>query len=379
MMPLALIMRAKGASVAGSDRAYDQGRTLEKFAFLEKADVRLFPQDGSGVQDAETVLVASAAVEATVPDVAAAIRLGAPRMTRAELLSSLFNAAEVSIGVAGTSGKSTTTAMIAWILAHAGEDPTVINGAVMANFVSDEQPFASARVGAGPAFVCEVDESDGSIAGYDATVAVITNISHDHKSMEELRSLFAGYAKRAQSVVTNLDNPETASLAAPLGAKVSTFSVEKHPEADYYASQVSLAPDGVNFRVSVRGGASMLARLAMPGRHNVANAVAAVAACEAVGVSAERSVPALASFAGVRRRLERVGMADGVAVIDDFAHNPDKIAATLSTLKQHPGRLLILFQPHGFRPLALMRGELVDAFAEHLGAEDTVMFCDPAW
>ena len=162
MMPLALIVQAKGARVAGSDRSRDQGRTPGKFAFLEARGVALSPQDGSGVTSPDQIVVASAAVEGTVPDVEAARRVGAPVKLRAELLSELFNAAPTSIGVAGTSGKSTTTGMIAWMLHRLGRDPTVMNGAEMKNFVTPETPFASALVGGEALFVSEVDESDGS-------------------------------------------------------------------------------------------------------------------------------------------------------------------------------------------------------------------------
>src|SRR5512147_253469 len=127
MLPLALILRGKGVAVAGSDRSLDQGRLAPKFEYLRARGISLFPQDGSGVTSADQVFVRSAAVEDTVPDVVAAHRVGARDMKRAELLAELFNAAPVRIGVAGTSGKSTTTAMIAWILHRAGKDPTVMN------------------------------------------------------------------------------------------------------------------------------------------------------------------------------------------------------------------------------------------------------------
>jgi len=136
MLPLALILKAKGCAVAGSDRSLDQGRTAQKFAYLRARGIVLYPQDGSGVTDPDTVLVASTAVESTVSDVEAARRIGARLMSRAELLAQLFNAAPGSIGVAGTSGKSTTTGMIGWILSATGCDPTVMNGAVMKNFVT---------------------------------------------------------------------------------------------------------------------------------------------------------------------------------------------------------------------------------------------------
>src|SRR6185312_2435515 len=153
MLPLAMIMKAAGHPVSGSDRARDQGRTPEKFAFLRDAGVTLFPQDGSGVTDPNAVVVTSTAVEATIPDVKAAQNIGARLMIRAELLAELFNAAKTGIGVAGTSGKSTVTGMIGWILSATGRDPTVMNGAVMKNFVSGATPFASALVGGSGIFV----------------------------------------------------------------------------------------------------------------------------------------------------------------------------------------------------------------------------------
>jgi UDP-N-acetylmuramate--alanine ligase len=136
MLPLALIVQASGAVVEGSDRSLDQGRTPEKFDFLRGRGIRLHPQDGSGLVSPQQTLVISGAVEETVPDVQAARRVGAPIMTRAELLAQMFNAAPTSIGVAGTSGKSTTTGMAAWMLHRLGRDPTVMKGAPMLIFIT---------------------------------------------------------------------------------------------------------------------------------------------------------------------------------------------------------------------------------------------------
>src|SRR5580704_15281161 len=198
MLPLALILRARGYVVSGSDRALDQGRTVQKFDFLRRQGIGLYSQDGSGVTSPELIVVTSTAVESTIPDVEVARRIGASLMTRAELLAQLFNASPLAIGVAGTSGKSTTTGMIGWILHRAGLDPTVMNGAVMTNFVTPDALFASAIVGRGKIFVSEVDESDGSIARYTPHIAVINNISLDHKSLDELRALFRDFAMKAQ-------------------------------------------------------------------------------------------------------------------------------------------------------------------------------------
>src|SRR5207342_1505017 len=216
MTPLALIIQAKGGLVEGSDRALDQGRNTKRFDFLRARGVLLHPQDGSGVTRASQIVVMSTAVEETVPDVQAARRIGAAVITRARLLAELFNSAALGVGVAGTSGKSTTVGMIGWILHRAGKNPTIMNGADMKNFVAADAPFASARIGAGEAFVSEVDESDGSIAFFQPRVAVVNNISLDHKSLDELRTLFRGFIAKAQTAVLNLDNAETAALSADL-------------------------------------------------------------------------------------------------------------------------------------------------------------------
>lgn len=379
MLPLAMILAGKGARVEGSDRALDQGRLSEKFDYLRGLGVGLHPQDGSGITRAEQILVASAAIEDTVPDVAAALKVGAKRVTRAELLAELFNASALPIGVAGTSGKSTTVAMIGWILTHAGLDPTIMNGAVMKNFAAPDALFASARIGAGPAFVSEVDESDGSIAMFSPKIAVLNNIALDHKSMDELRALFGGFVARADRAVLNLDNAETAALVAARPARAITYSLDD-PHADLTAHGIEPAPFGVNFTAR-RKKAEAEARIAlkMPGRHNVSNALAAIAAASAAGVDLVAAARALGEFEGVKRRLEFVGEAGGVAVIDDFAHNPDKIAASLATLHEFPGRLLVMFQPHGFGPLKKMRAELIDGFAKGLAADDRLIMPEPVY
>jgi UDP-N-acetylmuramate--alanine ligase len=377
MLPLALILRAAGHEVSGSDRALDQGRTAPKFDYLRANGVSLFPQDGSGVVSGRQILVASAAVEETVPDVQAAIRLGAARLSRARLLADLFNAAETPIGVAGTSGKSTTVAMIAWILSAAGRDPTVMNGAVMKNFVRPGALFTSALVGQGPAFVSEIDESDGSIAMFNPKVAVLNNVSLDHKSMEELRTLFGDFLARAQTAALNADNEEVVALAKRAALTV-TYGL--NTKADLSAENIRVAPFGVSFTAIDRlSGARADVILRVPGRHNVSNALAAIAATVAAGVRFEEAARALGSFEGVRRRFELVGEAAGVAVIDDFGHNPDKIAATLKTLHDFPGRLLVMFQPHGFGPLKKMKAEFVATFADHLYPDDILLMPEPLY
>jgi UDP-N-acetylmuramate--alanine ligase len=381
MLPLALILKGQGAQIAGSDRSRDQGRTPEKFAWLESLGFTLFPQDGSGISSSAQTLVASAAVEDTVPEMVRAKALGCPRVSRAQLLATLFNASENGIAIGGTSGKSTVTGMAGWIMLQAGRDPTIMNGAVMKNFVSPDAPFASARVGGGRVFVSEVDESDGSIALYRPRVAVLGNVSLDHKSLEELRDLFGDFLARADVSAINLDDAETAALA-PRAKSLVSFGINA-TAAMIGAEPGSIIEAATSLAATItdsRDGSAHALTLNVPGRHNLYNALAAIAGCNAAGVPVAQAVAALATFAGLARRFDIVGTSpSGITVIDDFGHNPDKVSATLATLKAHPGRVIAFFQPHGYGPLRQMGAELAGVFARKLSPEDVTILCDPVY
>ena len=377
MLPLANIVRDAGATVAGSDRALDQGRLGAKFEWLQSLGIDLFAQDGSGLISGDQILIASAAIEDSVPDVAKANALGCARMTRAELLADLFNNAPRSVAVGGTSGKSTVTGMIGWILTDAWLDPTIMNGAVMKNFVADDAPFASARVGQGDVFVSEVDESDGSIALFTPEVAGLNNVSLDHKSLEELRQLFGDFAKKAKTSVWNADDAETVALIKPL-ALAGAISFGFTAQADFRATDIVDLPLGSRFTLHAMGTTHDVA-LIVPGRHNIANALAAIAAATALGVTVAQAVRAIERFNGLARRFDIVGTANDITVIDDFGHNPDKIAATLATLKAFPGRIIAFFQPHGYGPIRVMGAELAGVFADMLGEDDHLILCDPVY
>lgn len=381
MLPLAQILKGRGCAVAGSDRSFDQGRTPEKFAAMETQGLELHPQDGSGVVSGEQIVVASAAVEDSVPEIARAKEFGCLRLTRAELNSILFNTSGAGIAVAGTSGKSTVTGMLGWILHHAGRQPTIMNGAVMKNFVSQDRPFASALVGGESLYVSEVDESDGSIALYRPAVGVLLNVSLDHMGMEDLRKLFGDYLARSRIAVVNADDEEALELL-PRANKVISFGIEREQaQIGVWPGSVAEGPMRQAAVVIDRhDGSEHALRLAMPGRHNLSNALAAVAAAAATGVPIALAVEALAGFKGLARRFDIVGTTvSAITVIDDFGHNPEKCAATLRTLKAHPGRILAFFQPHGYGPLRQMGTELAETFAQELGEDDRVLMCDPVY
>jgi UDP-N-acetylmuramate--alanine ligase len=197
--------------------------------------------------------------------------------------------------------------------------------------------------------------------------------------MDELRALFAGFVGKAEIAVLNLDNEETAALVIKAKVRTRTFAL-RSGLADLHCPAIRLAPDGVSFDVlekDTRDVASV--SLAVPGEHNVANALAALSVARAYGLTLKDAAAALEGFSGTKRRLEVVGTTGGVTIIDDFAHNPDKITATLATLHAFPGRLLIMFQPHGYGPLRLMKQEFIDVFAAHMAGDDVLIMPDPVY
>ena len=365
MSAIAQVLLHSGYTVRGSDRSYDQGKNAQLYQNLTQLGVKLYPQDGSGMDKSVDTLVVSSAVEPNIPDVKAALDLDLPIQKRAEILAWLFNQGE-GIAVGGTSGKTTVTGMIGHILYQTKRNPTVINGGIMLNAVAPPH-LGNAMCGDPTLPVVEADESDGTIALYDPKVAVLTNISLDHKPMEELEKLFGDFCNRAKdAAIVNLDCKHSADLTHRLHTRI-TFGLN-NPHANIHATHIQLLPDGSAFQAN-----GIACRLYVPGHHNIANALAAMAACEAIGVALGEATNALASFQGIGRRLQVIGQKNGIVVIDDFAHNPDKIAASLAALKAQPGRLLVVFQPHGFAPTRLLKDGLISAFAQGLDEQDQLL------
>lgn len=371
MSALARLMRASGHTVYGSDRSYDQGKSLERFKLLEEEGFKLFPQDGSGLTDAVDYLVVSSAVEDRIPDVKHAKERDIHILKRAELLSQNFNAMK-GVSVAGTSGKTTVTAMTGYLFSCCGADPVVVNGGLMLNFADKRGTAQNTVTGKGDFCIAETDESDGSIELYDPYIAIVNNIALDHKPLEELRSLFADFVSRAgYGCVLNVDNMDVLKLKDQCAGKVLTFGIE-NDAADLCAYDVKPSDQGSSFKIIDRqSGDTYNVNLHVAGYHNVSNALAALGAVKLADLDMGEACDALSSFKGTHRRLELIGVNDkGVSVIDDFAHNPDKIAASLSALKFNPGRLLIMYQPHGFKPTQMLRAGLVGSFIEGMGKDD---------
>jgi UDP-N-acetylmuramate--alanine ligase len=365
MAPLAILAVSLGADVTGSDRNHDRGTALHVFDDLRRAGVHLLPQDGSGVTEALTALVHSTAVETTNPDFARAVALGITRIRRGSFLARLA-ASRRTVAIAGTSGKSTVTAMTAHILVAAGYDPSFLGGGAAVNLPGAVPP-GSLRVGDGDWFVVETDESDGSVAEFAPAIAVLTNLSRDHKEIEEtahnFESLLAATRERA---VIHVSDPALKRVRVPDGLEVLRVAMPgaSWADPDLRVDGIELYPDRVDF-----GLGSVAVRVPFPGLLTVENALLAIGAAVASGIPLPTATAALATFAGVRRRLERIGAHAGADVFDDFAHNPVKIRAALQALRP-AGALRVYYQPHGYGPTRFFAAELTEAFRETLRPGD---------
>jgi UDP-N-acetylmuramate--alanine ligase len=363
MSALAQFQTMRGGVASGSDRGFDRGERAAARARLEGLGIAVHAQDGSGIDAACAALVVSTAVEPSVPDVAAARRAGLPVIHRSELLA-WFVRTHRTIAVSGTSGKSTVVAMVFEILRGAGRDPSVITGGELVT-LEREGWWGNAWAGRAGLLVVEADESDGSLVRYAPSVAVILNLQRDHKEESEVAAMLATFRERADEAVVVGEAANLAFLTP--GATVFGFGADTQVRGE----RMALDPRGSRFEVDGVG-----FTLPVPGRHNVENALAAMAACRAVGVPLAAMPGPLAAFAGVGRRFESLGIARGVEVVDDFAHNPAKVEASLAAAAARAGRVLAVYQPHGFGPTRFLRADFVRAFSAALRPRDRLWWLE---
>lgn len=358
MSALAQYRALAGASASGSDRSFDSGLMAPERDCLEKLSVKLFAQDGCGATGAAAVVV-STAIEDSIPDVARAKELGTPILHRADLLA--VHVAGPSVAIAGTSGKSTVTAMVFDILAAAGRDPGLVTGGRLLSLQRSGH-YGNAWWGRGP-IVVEADESDGTLVKHSPECGVLLNLHRDHMEPERVLEQFRTFADSTRGPRVVSDDPELAEFRS----RSLVFGFSK--DAAVRGADLVLDRDGSAF--SVEG---VRFRVNHPGRHNAWNALAAAATARACGVDLAIASAALESFAGVHRRFEFVGRERGVEVVDDFAHNPQKLRAVLEAAKARARRVIALFQPHGYGPMRFLRDELTQELAAALRAEDHLYF-----
>jgi UDP-N-acetylmuramate--alanine ligase len=362
MSALAQYLQETGLQVAGSDRQFVKDAPNEMQAKLSQAGIRCYEQDGNSLTSDFDVVIVSTAIENTVVEVQQAQQLGIPILHRAALLA-LIAASKKTIAIAGTSGKSTTSAMLFDILDKAGYQPGIISGAGLVRII-EEGKIGNAVAGKGEWLVIEADESDGSIVQYHPHTGVLLNIDKDHDETDTLLSLFTTFKNNAEHFLVN----RTHSLAATLSVDASNdFMVGKDGQVGYCAEAFSQA--GMTISFSVNG---QQVRLQQLGRHNMENALAAMAIAHQIGVPLSVAAIALSNYKGIYRRHQVLGQKNGVWLIDDYAHNPVKCAAAIRACQPVASKVIAWFQPHGFKPTRFLRHDFVQEFAATLRSGDEI-------
>jgi UDP-N-acetylmuramate--alanine ligase len=376
MSGIAELLANLGYVVSGSD----ERRSLVTDR-LETLGIRVaHGHDAAHVGDADVVVISSA-VRGTNPEVAEAMRRQIPVIPRAEMLAELMRL-RFAIAVAGAHGKTTTTSMIALVLERAGLDPTAVIGGRLSAFGSN------ARLGRGELMVAEADESDRSFLKLFPAIAVITNIDHEHLEnyggFDDLKQAFVDFANKVPfygSVVVCLDDANLAGEVPRMTRRVISYGLDS-PAADVTASDIHLSPFSVTATVKRRArrandATATLATLGeltlnVPGRHNLQNALAAVAVGAELGLPFERVAAGLREFRGAERRFEVRGERNGILVVDDYGHHPTEIAAVLAAARTLNRRVVVAFQPHRFSRTA----QLMNEFGPALAAADHVIVTD---
>src|SRR5262245_8888810 len=351
MSPLASLFRARGHYVQGSDRSFGQGKNRDVEARLEALGIKIVPHDGAAINPGIERFVHSTAVEADTPEMRAAHAHGIECVPRPKLLAEVVNAGRPGVAIAGTSGKSTIAGMIAWLLREGGMPATVLGGAALVGEGSGAC-FVSGPAG-GPV-VAEACESDGTLVGYRPAIGLIHNVSRDHGEGETLRPQFATFAQRCARLLVNAASTEAAAISRPF--KPVTYGAS--PAADAWLEVRSIGPHRA-LGVLHREGGDVALNVAQPGMHNLDNATAAAVVALELGLEPARIATLLARFPGVARRYEVIGVTPRhIRVVDDYAHNGEKLRAAISTAQAGAARVLVVFQPHGYGPARFLRPEL---------------------
>ena len=358
MSAMALILKARGSEVTGSDR-----NDSEVLARLDADGIEAVPGHDASLVDTAEVVIVSNAVPEDNPEIAEARARGIPVLWRGEALAKIFSGQKV-IGVTGTHGKTTTSAMIATVLAEAGLDPTYLIGGEPVGL------GAAGRSGAGEWAVVEADEAYGTFLNLHPAVGVITNVDVDHLdhygSVESYRSAFSQFASQSEAVVVCADD-ETAVEAARDHPNLTTYGFSQAADVSGVVLETA---DGLQLEIGWPY--DLVIPLATRGLHNASNALAAIAASVQAGVDPEVIAAGLSSFRGVSRRMEFRGWLDGAAVYDDYAHLPSEVEATLMAFPGAKGRLIAVFQPHLYSRTRLMANE----FGVALSLADLVVVTD---
>jgi UDP-N-acetylmuramate--alanine ligase len=362
MSAIAQYLQGTGKTVSGSDRFFKEGEENETKTKLEAEGIACFLQNGEGITATTDLVVVSTAVEDSVPEVQKAKQLNIPIIKRSELLA-LIAASKKTIAVGGTSGKSTTSAMLFDILEYAGLEPSIISGAGLVSIIRNGK-IGNAKVGAGEWLVIEADESDGSIINYKPEIGLLLNVDKDHKEIDVLMDVFATFKNNSKIFVVN----QSHSLAKTLSQNRSAdFSFDPASGAGFIATNFSQEGLHISFKIN-----RVDFSLNLVGRHNMENALAAAAVAAQTGVDLTSSATALRKYEGIYRRHQVLGNKKGVWLIDDYAHNPVKCAAAIEACQPIAPKVVAWFQPHGYGPTKFLRNDFVEEIAKVLRPQDEI-------
>ena len=363
MSAIAQYLQGIGKNVSGSDRYFTAGTVNETRDKLEAEGIKCFLQDGSGINTETDLVVVSTAIEDTVYEVQKARELNIPILKRSQVLA-LISESKKTIAVGGTSGKSTTSAMIFDILQFAGLEPSIISGAGLTSIIR-EGKIGNAKVGKGEWLVIEADESDGSIVQYHPEIGLLLNIDKDHQEIDELMQIFSTFRDNTKDIfITNQSN----KLASQISRDIKNdFSVDADAETGHKGTDFSQNGFRIHFNVN-----NIPVVMNTVGRHNMENAVAAIAVVNRIGVSIETAAQALEKYEGIYRRHQVIGEKNGVILIDDYAHNPAKCAASIAACQPVAAKVIAWFQPHGYKPTRFLRADFVKEIAAVLRPQDEI-------
>lgn len=362
MSAIAQYLAGIGKKVGGSDRYFKEGEYNETRDKLEAEGIECFLQNGDGITALTDLVVVSTAIEDTVFEVQKAKELNIPIIRRSELLA-LISQSKKTIAVGGTSGKSTTAAMLFDILDKAGLRPSIISGAGLVSIIR-EGKIGNAKVGSGDWLVIEADESDGSIVQYHPEIGLLLNVDKDHQEIGELMNIFTTFRNNSKKFIVNRSN----SLAKQLSQdSKQDFSAGEDPGAGYVAKGFKQNGFEIEFLIH-----DTLFLIQTIGQHNMENALAAVCVANQLGVDLQTCAAALKNYEGIYRRNQVLGKKNGAWVIDDYAHNPVKCAAAIKACQPVADKVVAWFQPHGYGPTRFLRNDFVKEISEALRPQDEI-------
>lgn len=358
MSALAQYLRFQGIAVSGSDRSHTSEHTVAIRRSLEGLGCSIVPQDGSGIGAETDILCLSTAIEDTNPDIGAARERGIPLVHRSDLLASIIDRRR-TIAIAGTSGKSTVTAMIFEFLTACGRSPSLLSGAALRR-LERLGMIGNAYSGGSDLLVVEADESDGTLIKYCSEAAVLLNVSKDHRSTDEIRDLFAAFAARSSWTASNAEDPILAALPATVRFGRNGTASWRPDREELLPTAVKLFKDGIEYH------------LPLPGEHNLENLRAALCVCEQFRCDPLTLADAVRNYEGVARRFSMTPTRQHVYVVDDFAHNPAKIMAAVRAARGLSERIIAVYQPHGFGPTRFLKDEYLASFRAVFGRQDAL-------